>query len=184
MCDNWSFFEKKLSDLAAKNKERFKEKLKKIHGSRLHPDLISNIKITCYGENSELKSLANIQLTDARTFLIKCYDTSIIEDVAKGIRKQRPEINPNVNGENIIISFPPPTEESRKKTLKEVKQFLEESKIALRMIRKDIQSEIKSAELSEDQEKKFINNLDKKIKEENESLEREEQMKEKEIMTI
>lgn len=176
----WDSLDKEFSSLC----DRLENNFKKLYVSRVHPDLVANILVSAYGTEMKLNELANITIPSARTIEIKPYDISLIQEINKAIQKHKPEFSPIVQSDLVRIALLPPTEETRKRSVKEAKEFLEKAKVALRVVRKDFQSLIKKEELSEDLEKKNMNDLDAKIKVMNGKLEELYAKKEKELMTI
>ncbi|OAL09889.1 ribosome recycling factor [Candidatus Mycoplasma haematobovis] len=176
----WSSLDKEFGEIF----ERLENNFKKLYVSRVHPDLVANVLVVAYGSEMKLNELANITIPSARTIEIKPYDISLIQEINKAIQKHKPEFSPIVQSDLIRISLLPPTEETRKRSVKEAKEYLEKAKVALRVVRKDFQVLIKKEELSEDLEKKNMNELDSKIKVMNGRLEEIYSKKEKELMTI
>lgn len=181
---DWKAFESEFNLEFQKISQRLQGNFKKLYVSRVNPDLVSGITVQAYGSDMKLDELSNISIPAARTIIIKPYDISVMDDIVKGLQKSRPEFSPQVQSDHIRISLNPPTEETRKKSVKEAKEFLEQSKISLRNVRKDMISKIKNADLSEDLEKKYSNQLDSLIKHFNNQLDQEFSHKEKELMTL
>ena len=107
-----------------------------------------------YGVNSPLTQIGTVSVPDARTILIQPWDASILGEVEKAILKSDIGINPNNDGKTIRLNFPPLTEERRKEIVKTVKKFAEESKVAIRSIRRDaieaFKAKKKASEITED----------------------------------
>ncbi|AEG72454.1 ribosome recycling factor [Mycoplasma haemofelis str. Langford 1] len=176
----WTSFESEFKDIL----DRLNQNLKKLYTSRIHPDLVSGIPVSAYDTEMKLNELANINVPSARTLEIKPYDISLLAEIEKAIKKNKPEFSPIVQSDHIRISLLPPTEETRKRSVKEAKELLEKAKVSLRVARKDFQTKIKKDGHPEDLEKKYMNELDSKVKDMNAQLDNLFALKEKELMTI
>ncbi len=179
-------FVKEAEERMHKTLEVLKETLSRIRTGRANPAILSDVKVEAYGSVLPLKQVASILVPDPRTLQIRAYDRSILPQIEKAILKANLGLNPNREGESIRIFLPPLNEESRRNLLKIVKRDIEESKVGIRNIRRDIMESMKSAEkageITEDdyyrtQEK--IQKLTDSITEEMDTL---YQKKEKEIL--
>lgn len=180
----WKTLEAKLIQNLDASLAWMEQEFKKIRAGAANPAMVESIRVEAYGSVSKLHELANIQVPEPRVLMIKPYDPSIVNDILKGINKSNDSLNPTVDGKLIRIMIPAPTEESRKKSLKLVKEFLEKTKISIRNFRKEIQSTIKQAKLQESLEYSYLENLDKLIKKYNDLAEMAYKQKEKNLMTI
>lgn len=181
---DWKSFQNRLDNSFKEVQNRLDLNFKKLYTSRVNPDLVSGIIVNAYDSDLKLEELSNISIPSARTILIKPFDLSIMDNIVKGMQKHKPEFSPIVQSDCIKIILNPPTEETRKKSVKEAKEFLENSKVHLRNVRKDYVNELKSLKLSEDLEKKYLNQLDLEIKNMNSKLVVSFEVKEKELMSI
>jgi len=140
----------------AKSIESFKTSLNKIRTGRAHASLLDNITVDYYGMESPLNQVGNISVPDARNLSITVFDKGMIAAVEKAIMKSDLGLNPQSNGTLIRIPLPPLTEERRKDLVKVVRGEAEGGKIAIRNIRRDANSDIKSLqkekEISEDEQ--------------------------------
>ncbi|XP_032746455.1 ribosome-recycling factor-like [Rattus rattus] len=184
MCFDWNEFEARFQEEFRKVTERLSNNFHRIYSSRIHPDLFDDVIVEAYGSEMKINEVANIQIPQARTVTIKPYDMSIVEDIHKAIKKYHPEFSPLVQADHIKIALNPPTEESRRKTVKEAKEYMESAKVSVRNIRKDFMDEIKKHKLPEDQEKKYMNSIDGDVKKMNVRLDEMFAAKEKELLTI
>lgn len=164
--------------------ERLDKGYRKIYTSRINPDLFGGVMVSAYGEDMRLKELANFQIPTARTIVIKPYDVGVLAEIVKSIQRSHPEFSPAVGADNIKITVNPPTEESRKRSVKEAKEYLEHAKEGVRHIRREFMDRLKREKLPEDQEKKYMNQIDVEIKKMNGRLEEMFASKEQELMTI
>jgi ribosome recycling factor len=189
-------FKEKYMHTAIKNSEdrmkktiaSLKDDLASIRTGRASAALFDKIRVDYYGEKSPLNQVANISIPEARLIVIQPWDRAMIGEIEKAIRTSELSLNPSNDGKVIRISIPPLTEERRKDLAKQAKNLAEQSRVAIRNIRRDGNEELKKAqkngELTEDEEAKAeteLQNLtDKYIKEINHILEE----KEKEIMEV
>lgn len=184
MNTEWKNFENKFDDETKASFEWMKNEYKKIRVGRANPALVDGVKIEAYGVSTNLIQLANIQIPEPRILLIKPYDPSILNDIMKAIAKFNDELNPIIDGKNIRIIVPTPTEESRKKSAKVIKNHFEKVKIAIRNARKVVMHAIKNKEFQEGLELTYLESLEKLVKKANESAEAIFRAKEKELLTI
>jgi ribosome recycling factor len=113
----------------------------------------------------KLNQIANIQLMDARTVLIKPYDRSCIKDINTAITNSNMGVSPQTNPDSIKIVFPAQTEENRKLNVKKAKEYLEQEKIKIKNIRQAVKKTIDALTgISEDIIKNFNESLDKYTK--------------------
>ena len=115
---------------------------------------------------------------------IKPFDKSTINDIEKAIFEANIGLTPNNNGETIILNIPALTEETRREYVKQAKQVAEETKIALRNIRQDANSDIKKLEISEDEIKVGQDEVQELINKFNKIVDQKEKEKEQELMTV
>lgn len=155
-----------------------------IRAGKASPAMLGSVMVDYYGSMTPLSQVANINTPDARTLTIQPYEKSSITAIEKGIMFANLGFNPMNNGESVIISVPPLTEERRRELVKQAKAEAEEAKIGIRNDRKVANNDIKKLDISEDESKiaeENIQNLtDTHIKKVDASLD----IKEKEIMTI
>ncbi|GHV91484.1 ribosome-recycling factor [Spirochaetia bacterium] len=150
--------------------------------------LFDKIKVDYYGDKSPLNQVANISIPEARLIVIQPWDKALIGEIEKAIRSSELSLNPSNDGKVIRISIPPLTEERRKELVKLAKNQAEQSRVSVRNIRRDGNDELKKllkdAALTEDEETKAADELQKLtdtyITKVNQVLEE----KEKEIMEV
>lgn len=124
-----------------------------IRAGKASPAMLGGVKVDYYGSMTPLTQVANVNAPDARTLTVTPWEKKMIQPIEKAIMNANLGFNPMNNGDNIIISVPPLTEERRKDLAKQAKAESEDAKIAVRNIRKDANTEIKKLEkdgLSED----------------------------------
>ncbi|GIV40149.1 MAG: ribosome-recycling factor [Thermonema sp.] len=115
----------------------------KIRAGRVTPEFLEGITVEYYGAQVPLTQVANVNSLDGRTLSIRPFEKGLINDIEKAIQASDLGVNPQNNGESIILAFPPLTEERRKQLVKQVKQEIEEGKISVRNIRKEANNSIK-----------------------------------------
>jgi ribosome recycling factor len=155
---------------------------------RASASLFDKIKVEYYGDKSPLNQVANISIPEARLVVIQPFDKSLIAEIEKAIRSSELSLNPSNDGKVIRIAIPPLTEERRKELVKVAKNQAEQSRVAVRNIRRDGNEELKKllkeGTVTEDQESKNSLELqkitDSYISKVNQTLEE----KTKEIMEV
>jgi ribosome recycling factor len=137
----------------------------KIRTGRAHPSLLDGLVVSYYGVDTPLSQVGNVNVLDARTLSISVWEKNLIPEVEKAIHKSDLGLNPAVAGTNIRIPMPPLTEERRMDFIKLVKSEAEQTKVAIRNIRRDANSKIKEMlkkkEISEDDEKQANEHIQK-----------------------
>ncbi len=147
----------KTKDQMNKSLEHYKQQLAKVRTGRANASILDNVKVDYYGTPTPIPQVATINVPDAKTIIIQPWDTSIINSIEKAIKKSDLGFNPVNDGRIIRIPVPPLTEERRKEIVKFCKKLTEDSKIAIRNIRRDqielIRKAEKDKELTEDDKK-------------------------------
>lgn len=142
----------------AKSVEAFKNELVKIRTGRAHPSLLDQITITYYGNETPLNQVAKISTEDARTLMVSPWEKDMVKAVEKAIMASDLGLNPSTAGTTIRVPLPPLTEERRRDLVKVVKGEAEQARVAIRNIRRDANSDLKDyqkeKEISEDDERK------------------------------
>jgi ribosome recycling factor len=139
----------------SKSIDALKSNLNKVRTGRAHRSLLDNIVVEYYGMDTPLNQVGNISTPDARTLAITVFDKGMIGAVEKAILKSDLGLNPSSQGTLIRIPLPPLTEERRRDLVKVVKGEAENAKVAIRNIRRDANSDVKSLnkekEISDDE---------------------------------
>jgi ribosome recycling factor len=117
-----------------------------IRAGKANPQMLGGIFVEYYGSQTPLSQVANINVPDARTITIQPYEKSMLHPIEKAIMIANIGFNPMNNGDVVIISVPPLTEERRRDLSKQAKAESEDAKIGIRNARKDANSEIKKLE--------------------------------------
>ena len=126
-----------------KSVDSLKNNLTKIRTGRAHPSILDNIRVNHYGNESPLSQVSSIKTEDARTLLMVVWEKDMVSAIEKAIINSDLGLNPAVAGTNIRIPMPPLTEERRMDFIKLVKSEAEQTKVAIRNIRRDANSKIK-----------------------------------------
>ncbi|MFM1932068.1 MAG: hypothetical protein RL226_1371 [Bacteroidota bacterium] len=161
--------------------------LNKLRAGKAHPSMLDSVMVDYYGSMTPLKQVANVTTPDPRTITVQPWEKAMIDPISTGITNANLGLNPQNNGEVIIVSVPPLTEERRRDLTKKARAEGEHAKVGIRNARKDANDFIKSAEkdgLSEDMAKsaeaKVQELTDQYVKKIDAVLEK----KEGEIMTV
>ncbi|MES2747218.1 MAG: ribosome recycling factor [Bacteroidota bacterium] len=117
-----------------------------IRAGKASPQMLGSVFVDYYGSQTPLSQIANVNVPDARTITIQPYEKSMLQPIEKAIMIANLGFNPMNNGDNIIISVPPLTEERRRDLVKQAKSETEDAKIGIRNARKDANTEIKKLE--------------------------------------
>jgi ribosome recycling factor len=144
-----------------------------IRAGRANPAVLDKITVSYWGADTPINQLAAVSVTEARTLTIQPWDGSLCRPIEKAIQASDIGINPQSDGRTIRLTFPPLTEERRRLLTKDISKMAEESKVAIRSIRRDAMDKIKamkkSNSITEDDQKNGEKNLqdltDKKCKE-------------------
>lgn len=171
-----------------KSIETLKGELAKIRTGRAHPSILDHISVDYYGSQVPLSQVANISVEDSRTLSLTPWEKPMVQVIEKAILKSDLGLNPATSGMVIRIPMPPLTEERRKDMIRVVRHEGEGSKVAIRNIRRDANSDIKSLlkdkEISEDEargaEEQIQKITDQRIAEVDKVLEQ----KEKDLLEI
>tara|TARA_B100000902_G_C26956959_1_gene738618 strand:+ start:157 stop:714 length:558 start_codon:yes stop_codon:yes gene_type:complete len=141
-----------------------KSELSGIRAGRASPNMLDSIKVDVYGQKMPINQIGNITTPDSRTINIEIWDQSNVQIVDKAIRESDLGINPQLEGSLIRLPLPQLTEERRIEFLKLAGKITENSKVAIRNIRRDGIEKIKSAEknkeIGQDDSKKFQNEIE------------------------
>ncbi len=117
-----------------------------IRAGKASPQMLGSVFVDYYGSQTPLSQIANVNVPDARTITIQPYEKSMLQPIEKAIMIANLGFNPMNNGDVIIISVPPLTEERRRDLTKQAKTEAEDAKIGIRNARKDANTEIKKLE--------------------------------------
>lgn len=164
------------------------EEFNGLRTGRASAALFDKVKVDYYGQPTPLNQAATISVPEARLVVIQPWDKNLLGEIERAIQKSELSVNPNNDGKVIRINIPPLTEERRKELVKVAKNYAEQCKVAVRNIRRDANDELKklqkSSDISEDDEKRGADEVqkltDKYVEEAGKLLE----LKEQEIMEV
>ncbi len=158
-------FKKDAEQRMAKTVEALGVAFNKIRTGRAHPSLLNGLSVDYYGVDTPLNQAASVTIEDSRTLSVSPYEKSLVPEIEKAIMKSELGLNPSTAGTIIRIPLPPLTEETRRSYGKQARQEAEGSRIAIRNIRRDVLSDIKDLlkekEISEDEERKAQDDVQK-----------------------
>lgn len=138
------------------NSIKFLEKeLLNIRAGKANPNMLSSVKVDYYGSLTPLNQIANVNTPDSQTLSIQPWEKDKLEEIEKAILVSNLGFNPMNNGESIIISIPPLTEERRKELVKVAKSEAENAKVSIRNTRKDANNEIRKSDISDDMKSNY-----------------------------
>lgn len=164
------------------------EDLAGIRTGRASPALVEKISVEYYGTPTHLKQLASISIPEPRSIMIKPFDAASIKDIEKAIRASNIGLNPNSDGKVIHLNLPPLDEERRRDLVKQMSHRLEESRVSIRNIRRDLHNDIREYEkekmITEDDLKRGEEDLQKLTDKFIEEVAKYGYAKEKEIMEV
>ena len=159
-----------------------------IRTGRASPALVEKLPVEYYGTPTPLMNLASISVPEPRTLTIKPFDSGSLKDIEKAIRVSELGLNPNSDGKVIHLNLPPLTEERRRDLVKHMHHRLEESRIAVRNVRRDLHNDIREYEkeklITEDDLERGEEDLQKLTDKFIEEIAKLGQNKEKEIMEV
>ena len=179
---------KKAENKMTKSIDRLAKEFASIRAGRANPGVLDKVTVDYYGTPTPINQMAAVSVAEARILVIQPWDISTLKAIEKAILTSDIGINPTNDGKVIRLVFPQPTEDRRKEICKEVKKFGEETKVAVRSVRRDtietFKTMKKNSEITEDDLKnlekdvqnltdKFCKNIDTMVAE-----------KEKEVMSL
>ncbi len=143
----------------------FEKELNTLRTSRASPNMLDNVTVDAYGSKTPLNQLGNISIPDPNTITIQIWDSSLVKQIENAITESNLGINPQTDGQMIRLPIPKLSEERRKELTKVASEYAENSKISIRNIRRDSiefnKKEKKELNLSEDDLKKTISDIQK-----------------------
>ena len=168
--------------------EVFKQNLSEIRAGRANPAILNKVSVEYYGTPTPINQVAGISVPEARLIVIQPWDASILKEIEKAILASDIGINPNNDGKVIRLSFPELTEERRKELVKDIKKMAEESKVAVRAVRRDgidkAKAMQKNSEITEDDLRSAEDTIQKLTDKKIEEIDKVLAEKEKEILTV
>jgi ribosome recycling factor len=170
-----------------KSIKHLEDALSKIRAGKASPAMLDGVMVDYYGSQTPLNQVSNVNTPDARTLSIQPWEKAMLEPIERSIINANLGLNPQNNGELIMINVPPLTEERRKDLVKKAKSESEDAKVGIRNARKEANDEIKKLEkdgLSEDLSKDAVEEVQKITNQFSLKVDSEIERKEKDIMTV
>lgn len=171
-----------------KSIEALRKDMGRIRTGRASLTLLDGVRVNYYGVPTPLSQVASLSVPESRMISIQPWDSKIIGEIEKAIQKSDLGLNPLSDGKIVRINIPPLTEERRKELVKVVKRMEEECKVAMRNIRRDANEQLKTAkkdkDLSEDDQFKYQDEVQKLMDKSIEKSEEVVKAKEKEILEV
>lgn len=168
--------------------DSFKADLGSLRAGRAHVSLLDGIMVEAYGSMTPLAQVGTISVPDARTLSVSVWDRGLAKAVEKAIMESDLGLNPASDGQLIRIPIPPLSEERRKELLKVAGKYAESNKVAIRNIRRDALDGIKKLKkdnlISEDEEKRYENEVQKLTDDAIKKIDEMMVQKEKDIMQV
>lgn len=175
-------------DRMKKSLEALKREYASLRAGRATPALLDKIMVDYYGTPTTITQVANISVPEPRMILIQPWEKTLLHDIEKSIMKSDLGLNPNSDGTAIRLSIPPLTQDRRAELVKSVNKKAEETKVAVRNIRRDANDAVKklekSKEVTEDDAKKAQDDMQKLVDKYVKDIDSIKTVKEKEIMEV
>lgn len=167
-----------------KSIQSFEHELAQVRTGRANPAILDSVFVNYYGCPTQLKQMAAISTPEANQLYIKPFDKSSLKDIEVAISAANLGLNPQGDGQGIRIILPAMTEERRKDLVKQVGRIAEEGKVAVRNLRRDANDALKKLELPEDDEKSYLEDVQKLTDKSIAKIDEIAQAKSKELMNV
>jgi ribosome recycling factor len=168
--------------------EAFKNELNKIRTGRAHPGILDQVQVDYYGSLVPISQVANVTLLDARTISVQAWEKGMAAKIEKAIRESDLGLNPAAQGDLLRVPMPALTEERRRDLTKVVRNAAEDSKIAVRNLRRDANEHakklLKDKDITEDDERRSLDELQQLTNRMVAEIDRMTAAKEAEIMAV
>ncbi len=185
----------KIETLLLENDERcektvnvFKSELLQVRVGRANPHVLDRVTVDYYGTPSPINQVGNLSVVDGQCLVVAPWDKSLLKAVEKAILSANIGLTPTNDGNVIRLVFPALTEERRKELVKQVKKMTEDSKVAVRNVRRDTLDALKklknAKEITEDELADFTDTVEKTVSDAIEKIEKASSEKEKDVMTV
>lgn len=160
-------------NLNQKAVDHLKSELQKIRAGKANPSMLEGVMVDYYGSQTPINQVANVNSTDGRTLTVQPWEKAMLDEISKAILNANLGLNPQNNGDIIIINIPPLTEERRKELVKKARSEGENAKVSIRNNRKEANDLIKSlkdegvaediVKLGEDEVQKLTDTYSKRV---------------------
>lgn len=171
-----------------KTLEALKNDFGGLRAGRAHASLLDGVLVDAYGSMSPISQIGTVSVPDARTLSVSVWDKTLLKNVEKALRESDLGLNPMNDGQIIRIPIPPLSEERRKELVKIAGKYAEQGKVAIRNIRRDAMDEVKKMKkdslISEDDEKKYNNDIQKWTDDAVKKIDDQYAAKERDIMQV
>ncbi len=187
MSEELDFIKAETEEAMKKSMSHLEDELLKIRAGKATPNMLDGVMVEYYGSMTPLSRVANVNTPDAKTLRIQPWEKGLLDAIGKAITYANLGLNPQNNGEVVIIAVPPLTEERRRDLVKKARAEAEHAKVGIRNARKEANDEIKKLQkdgLSEDLAKDAEAEIQKLTDNYNQKADGEVDRKEKDIMTI
>jgi ribosome recycling factor len=168
--------------------EDFRKELATVRTGRANAALLDNVRVDFYGTPTPVNQLGTVTVPEATMLVISPWDPGVVAAIDKAIRASDLGLNPTNDGKVVRVPIPAPTEERRKELVKNIHKVLENHRTAVRNIRRDIKEAIdkleKDKKISQDEQKRSLDELEKVSHAETKKIEDLSAAKEKEVMEI
>ena len=172
----------------ARSIEAYKNELHKIRTGRAHPGILDQVQVDYYGSMVPITQVANVTLMDARTISVQPWEKGMGAKIEKAIRESDLGLNPAAQGDLLRVPMPALTEERRRELTKVVRNEGEDAKVAVRNLRRDANDHakklLKDKEISEDEERRSLDEVQKLTDRTIAEIDRMTSAKEAEIMAV
>jgi ribosome recycling factor len=171
-----------------KSVQAFKGDLSKVRTGRAHTGLLDHVMVDYYGTPTPLNQVAKVTLLDSRTIGVTPFEKKMAQPIEKAIRDSDLGLNPASQGETVRVPMPSLTEERRKELIKVVKHEAENARVAIRNLRRDaiqhLKDALKKSEISENDERRALDEMQKTTDRHIAEIEKLLQEKEKELLGV
>lgn len=171
-----------------KSIEAFKIDLQKVRTGRAHPSLLDHVMVNYYGTQTPITRAANVTIEDSRTIVVSAFDKQMITAIERAIMESDLGLNPNTAGTVIRLPLPPLTQERRRDLVKIIKGEAEQTKVAIRNIRRDAMNDVKELlkekAVSEDEARKSEEDIQKTTDAHIKKVDEAFVVKEQEVLSI
>lgn len=168
--------------------QNLKGELSRVRMGRANAGLVESVKVDYYGSDTPLKNIASIVVSDARTIVITPWEKHLIKAIEKAIAKAELGLNPISEADLVRITIPPLTEERRLELVKIVKGIAENSKVAVRGVRRDamdeLKNKLKSKEIDEDSERRTKDAVQKLTDQQIAEVDHVAELKEQDLLRV
>ena len=179
---------KKADEKMSKSVSHLETEFSEVRAGRANPSVLDKVRVDYYGSPTPINQVAAVSITEARTLTIQPWDKSLLKAIEKAIQTSDIGINPQNDGSVIRMIFPPLTEERRKEIVKDIAKMVEETKVAVRSIRREAMDKIKamkkSGEITEDDQKQGEKKIQDKTDSHIKAIDSMTEKKQKQIMEI